>query len=226
MEYLILSPFPTAVPTATTPYVDIPASPLANGSGIRRMIEFVESLSGMQCGTIEEWETFVEEQFEDESRFHLTLTGQDLKMYDIPTAFLPRFFVTLQECGLETHNLVLLDPIESRISTSSPGGSGLSLLVECEEIEWRTDHQTTWKGSLIAEIGSSSSSSSTDKIDNLEMEFDCSEYEIPDRVLRVLEMSQQMENMMLVMEVAEEEKLSPSEALESLVERSSDTQTP
>ncbi|KAK8864716.1 hypothetical protein IAR55_001970 [Kwoniella newhampshirensis] len=190
MEYLILSPFPTAVPPS--PDSDDASE---DDRGLQVVNEFADSLSEMQLASIEEWEVFCQEYFEEDGEFYLVLIGNDVKTFDFPTRILPRFFMTLAESGLQTPDLILFEPVGYQIDDE--------LLVECNDISLHSGNRS-WGGNLTASISEES------RIQRLELELDCTELNFPDSALTVLE---HMEPMFLMLQAVSAHGMTPAGAL-------------
>ncbi|WVQ99747.1 hypothetical protein IAU59_006889 [Kwoniella sp. CBS 9459] len=104
MEYLNLSPIPTAIPTAAR----------TNGlDGLRRanvsyitedavdlhqlVSRWSDGFEAMRGGTYDEWVDFVNEHFVQDARFSLGFVGEEMRIYDIPVFLLPRVLATISE---------------------------------------------------------------------------------------------------------------------------------
>ncbi|WWC60966.1 uncharacterized protein I303_103543 [Kwoniella dejecticola CBS 10117] len=213
MEYLIFSPSATtAQPTAI--HATFLPSPIEPGYAIQAINHFADSLRCMQGATFDEWDSFIDEHFEQSARFQLNIhTGDALKSFDVPIISLPRFFLTISgEDNNLSHELVLGEISEPAIGS-----------VESEHVEWSYGAQPL-KGNLSAELAMSGGGAGILRLGRLELSLQVVEGTFPESALRILEIAQQMDCMMEVIDLVEEDKLDPQDALKRL-DQDTDTDT-
>nr|ODN94484.1 hypothetical protein L204_04617 [Cryptococcus depauperatus CBS 7855] len=100
---------------------------IEDGAGLRILNDLVESIGAMEGGDFDSWLSLVTTHFEDLSRFQLVLTGgEQLQMFDIPTHYLPRFFLSLPSIP----SITLVDPVESPADEAG-------CLILCPDLEWQ-----------------------------------------------------------------------------------------
>ncbi|WVQ81834.1 hypothetical protein IAT38_003961 [Cryptococcus sp. DSM 104549] len=200
-----------------------------NGLGMRAVSHFVETLSEMDGESYDGWMGFVDHHFEEGARFHLALATDELQIFDIPVTSLPRLFLTLHDHRHKHHSFVLTNPKEIITPPSHLQGYEGEQAVECEDFEWNTG-RASWRGSLAVSV------SGRGKLLRLEICLDGDEgleqgdgaggqeggVSFPEGALRVLRISQQMEDFALVMAVAQNEQLPPAEALRQLTQQGQD----
>ncbi|KAL0247290.1 hypothetical protein I308_104326 [Cryptococcus tetragattii IND107] len=202
-------PIPNALPSTGV----IPASdsgmgnlwqrPLGEGTGLRVVANFLEGLGAMQNKGLEDWLSFIISHFENNSRFQLVLTGEQFQMFDVPTTYLPRFFLSLPS----SPSIILTDPIESLPSAEET-------MVLCPDMEWRCGAKS-WKGALNMVVGRRGKIEKMDVV--LGNKNDEGEMFLKG-ALRVLKMAQEMESFALVMRLAQQENLPPREALQQFIQ--------
>ncbi|KAE8541868.1 hypothetical protein D1P53_002042 [Cryptococcus gattii VGV] len=177
--------------------------PLGEGTGLRVVANFLEGLGAMQSRGLEDWLSFIISHFENNSRFQLVLTGEQFQMFDVPTTYLPRFFLSLPS----SPSIILTDPIESLPSTEET-------MVLCPDMEWRCGAKS-WKGALNMVVGRRGKIEKMDVV--LGNKNDEGEMFLKG-ALRVLKMAQEMESFALVMRLAQQENLPPREALQQFIQ--------
>ncbi|WVO14493.1 hypothetical protein L204_102128 [Cryptococcus depauperatus] len=218
---------------------------IEDGAGLRILNDLVESIGAMEGGDFDSWLSLVTTHFEDLSRFQLVLTGgEQLQMFDIPTHYLPRFFLSLPSIP----SITLVDPVESPADEAG-------CLILCPDLEWQwrndrfqnhelaygkderqieysnedgseskqqtaedrgNDLSAIWKGALSVNVGA------TRKIERLEIILQVDDGKggvkvFPESAIRSLKIAQGMESFALVMRLAHEESLAPQETLQRFI---------
>ncbi|WVQ72073.1 hypothetical protein IAR50_001617 [Cryptococcus sp. DSM 104548] len=200
-----------------------PLAQLEGGAGLSVIVNFVEGLGQMQGDDLNEWTSFISHHFEDNARFQFVITGGTTHLYDIPTHYLPRFFLTLP-C---IPHILFTDPIEASFD---PPSSYVSMsyhhdpnhpmhrareteerTILCSDMEWRIEEKK-WKGAFSAVVGRGR------RIERMEVVFrEGEDGPFPEAGLTVLRMAQEMESFALIMRLQQADNLAPKDAMSRFI---------
>ncbi|KAK4684166.1 hypothetical protein P7C73_g6035, partial [Tremellales sp. Uapishka_1] len=237
MEYLNLSPLTAKLaPSPLFPYLhyESASSPLLQpGAAIESMGVFAEALQNTTGGTNSEWRDVIEEHFDEGSRFQLSLTStaNGLQMFDVPMTALPRVFITLCSAGLMTQLLTMTNSTEqllwsppssptdeaSALPPNSYPRHGIQLDSEAEWVfEYQAGEKVVWKGESKS-VWVSVQEEGVLKMESFEMVVQAwegknptvGEWGLPPQVLRILGISEQLEDFGLIMQDHLEQGISP-----------------
>ncbi|CAD6586456.1 MAG: hypothetical protein TREMPRED_004433, partial [Tremellales sp. Tagirdzhanova-0007] len=135
MEYLVFSPVTASIPVRIAPQ---PVAPPVAASSLdlrpevasRALESFARAFADICGSSYESHVSFVEEFFDENARFRLSLTSSaGIKLFDIPAISMTSLFRTLNEAGVSAQELDVRYPSETVIWPQPPSPDGEAMIL-------------------------------------------------------------------------------------------------